>query len=183
MVVLPGKGVLHSWKGTRKGLEDASMKPDYHRSDRKSGTQIPSEDICSGIRKPQRIRVLWPGPCSLLGIHLHWDFLPLALPRCGHWSFPPAAHPTQELLVVPSLVCPFQNGSLSHVPSLAHKMFLLCLGLTPLHYRSRAASVSRGLLTMSLRLTCTHVWYAPACGHEEELGKCLAALSLMLFTL
>lgn len=43
--VLPGKGVLHSWKGTHKGLEDASMEPDYHRSDRKSGTQIPSEDI------------------------------------------------------------------------------------------------------------------------------------------
>lgn len=145
--MLPGKGVLHSWKGTRKGLEDASMGPDYHLSDRKSGTQIPSEDICSEIRKSQRIQVLWPGPCSLLGIHLHWDFLPLALPRCGHWSFPPAAHPAQELLVVSSLVCPFQNCSLSPVPSLAHKMFLLWLGLTPLHYRSRAASVSRGLLT------------------------------------
>lgn len=35
------KGVLHSWNSRSKGLEDASMEPDCHLSDRKSGTPIP----------------------------------------------------------------------------------------------------------------------------------------------
>lgn len=42
-VVLPGEGVLDSWNSMGKGLEDASMEPDYRLSDRKSGTQIPKD--------------------------------------------------------------------------------------------------------------------------------------------
>lgn len=86
-----------------------------------------------------------------------WDFLLLALPllvATGTSFLQPI--PPQELLVAFSLFCLPQDLFTAPCP-FAHRQLLLWLGLTPLPSKSWAASVSRGLLTMSLRLACAHV--------------------------
>lgn len=133
------------------------MEQECYLRDRKSGTQIPKgwnaevrtfdvalgseslkESGCRGLDHAVGLLASRPAPAVATGT----SFLqPI---------------PPQELLVAFSLFCLPQDLFTAPCP-FAHRQLLLWLGLTPLPSKSWAASVSRGLLTMSLRLACAHV--------------------------
>lgn len=140
----------------------------------KDGTQRWGDWMMLCNHKSQRAHVLWPGRCKPMccGLDnaspcavawtmlLAWAFTgPLAsspTPAMTIASFP-AAHPHTGTAMVFSLVCLLQELSLSRVSFLANKKLLLWLGLTPLHCWAWAASMVRGLLSMSFRMACACV--------------------------